>query len=192
MRGRGVNRKILEGGIPLLKGLGKSNSGLSPIPRFHARHNCIDRSYIYQIFKRKTAFHKKYVWWVKEDFDALVMAEAAKTFVGMHNFASFAEKQEMKKTTKVNGIFFYEDEEMLQLRVVGSHFLWRMVRRLVGVLVEVGRGKLSKEEVAACLIGPSDIPKGLTAPASGLFFEQAFYDQRKFDEFLQRAAEEAL
>ncbi|MCI5166480.1 MAG: tRNA pseudouridine(38-40) synthase TruA, partial [Candidatus Electrothrix sp. GM3_4] len=127
-------------------------------------------------------------------FDALIMAEAAKTFVGMHNFASFAEKQEMKKSTKVkvNGIFLYEDEEMLRLRVVGSHFLWRMVRRLAGVLVEVGRGKLSKDEVAACLVGPSDIPKGLTAPASGLFFEQAFYDQKEFDDFLQRAAEEAL
>ncbi len=164
--------------------------------RFHARHNCLGRSYLYQISKRKTAFHKKYVWWVKEDFDALAMAETAKIFVGMHNFASFAEKKELKKSTKVNinGIFLYEDEEreMLRLRVVGSHFLWRMVRRLAGVLVEVGRGKLSKDEVAACLTGPSDIPKRLTAPASGLFFEQAFYDQGKFDNFLQRAAEEAL
>ena len=164
--------------------------------RFHARHNCLGRSYLYQMSKRKTAFHKKYVWWVKEELDIQAMTEAAKIFVGMHNFASFAEKKELKKSTKVNinGIFLYEDEaeEMLRLRVVGSHFLWRMVRRLAGVLVAVGQGKINKDQVAACLAGPSDIPKALTAPASGLFFEEAFYDQGKFDKFLAKAAEESL
>jgi len=39
--------------------------------RFHARHSCIGRSYLYQIAKRKTAFHKKYVWWVKEEKGSL-------------------------------------------------------------------------------------------------------------------------
>ncbi|MDH4321933.1 MAG: tRNA pseudouridine(38-40) synthase TruA, partial [Desulfobulbaceae bacterium] len=49
-------------------------------PRFHARHSCIGRSYIYQIAKRKSAFHKKYVWWVKEPLDSGAMAEAARLF----------------------------------------------------------------------------------------------------------------
>jgi tRNA pseudouridine38-40 synthase len=162
--------------------------------RFHARHSCIGRSYFYQIAKRKTAFHKKYVWWVKEELNVVAMAETARLFVGMHDFASFAEKQEMKKSTqvKVDGVFLYEEDEMLRLRVVGSHFLWRMVRRLAGVLVAVGRGDISKDDVAACLTGPSDIPKSLTAPASGLFFEQAFYDEVLFDKFLGQAAVESL
>ena len=81
---------------------------------------------------------------------------------------------------------------MLRLRVVGSHFLWRMVRRLAGVLVEVGRGNLSLEEVANCLNGNSDIASRLTAPASGLFFEQAFYDENEFADFLAQVAEDAL
>lgn len=163
-------------------------------PRFHARHSCIGRSYLYQIAKRKTAFHKKYVWWVREELDVTAMVEAARLFTGMHDFASFAEKQELKKSTlvKINGLFLYEDEEMLRLRVVGSHFLWRMVRRLAGVLVEVGRGNLTKDEVAASLTGPSDIPSRLTAPASGLFFEQAFYDEQEFADFLTKVTEEAL
>lgn len=162
-------------------------------PRFHARHSCIGRSYLYQIAKRKTAFYKKYVWWVKEELDVAAMTEAARLFAGMHDFASFAEKQELKKSTLImlNGIYFYEDEKMLRLRVVGSHFLWRLVRRLVGVLVEVGRGNLTKEDVAACLAGPAEIPSRLTAPASGLFFEQAFYDEQEFADFLARAAEGA-
>ena len=67
-----------------------------------------------------------------------------------------------------------------------------MVRRLAGVLVDVGRGKLAREDVAACLAGPSDIPSHLTAPASGLFFEQAFYDKAELADFLNRADEDAL
>lgn len=163
-------------------------------PRFHARHNCIGRSYLYQISRRKTAFHKKYVWWPKEDLDSDAMAQAAKIFAGMHDFASFAEKQELKKSTEVlvNGVFVYEDKEseMVRLRVVGSHFLWKMVRRLVGVLVEVGKGNLTAHQVAGFLEGPSDIPCRFTAPPSGLFFEQAFYDQEEFDLFLAGAVPE--
>jgi len=163
-------------------------------PRFHARHSCLGRSYLYQIAKRKSAFHKKYVWWVKEGLDVKAMAAAARIFTGMHDFAAFAEKQELKKSTKVmlNGIYIYEDEEMLRLRVVGSHFLWRMVRRLAGVLVEVGRGNLSQDQVAACLTGPSEIPGRYTAPAAGLFFEQAFYDAGELENFLAWAAEDTL
>lgn len=161
-------------------------------PRFHARHNCMGRSYIYQISRRKSAFHRKYSWWLKEPLDSAAMAQAAKVFAGMHDFAAFAEKPELKKSTKVmvNGVFVYEDEaeEMLRLRVAGSHFLWKMVRRIAGVLVEVGRGNLAAEEVAAFFSGPPESLKHLTAPACGLFFEKAFYDQEEFDAFLAAAA----
>lgn len=162
--------------------------------RFHARHSCVGRSYLYQIARRKTAFHKKHVWWVKEDLNLGAMTRAAKLFVGMHDFASFAEKQELKKSTlvRLNGLFLYQDNEMIRLRVVGSHFLWRMVRRIAGVLVETGRGSLTTDDVAACLAGPSDIPGRLTAPASGLFFEQAFYTERELADFLARSAGDAL
>ena len=161
-------------------------------PRFHARHSCLGRSYLYQISRRKTAFQKKYVWWVKERLDSRAMAEAAELFTGRHDFASFAEKQELKKSTQVtlSGVYVYEDEEMLRLRVIGTHFLWKMVRRMAGVLVEVGRGKLTPEQVAAFLASPSEVPSRLTAPPSGLFFERAFYNQKEFDEFLAMAGEE--
>ena len=159
-------------------------------PRFHARHNCIARSYLYQIARRKTVFQRKYVWWVKEKLKVAAMSEAANLFVGMHDFAAFAEKQELKKSTMVmlNGVYVYEDEELIRLRIVGSHFLWKMVRRMAGVLVEVGLGKLSNAEVADFLTGPSEAPSRLTAPPAGLFFEQAFYDQKELSDFLAAAA----
>lgn len=160
--------------------------------RFHARHSCIGRSYLYQIARRKSAFQKKYVWWVKDRLNSRAMAEAAELFTGRHDFASFAEKQELKKSTQVllNGVYVYEDDEMLRLRVIGSHFLWKMVRRMAGVLVEVGRGKLSAEQVAGFLAAPSEGPARFTAPPSGLFFERAFYEQEEFDDFLAMAGEE--
>src|SRR5512132_935757 len=54
-----------------------------PVPhRFHARHDAVARRYLYQISRRRTAFAKNYVWWVKESIDATLMRRAAQAFVG--------------------------------------------------------------------------------------------------------------
>jgi len=52
-----------------------------------------------------------------------------------------------------------------------------MVRRIVGVLVEVGRGGLPAARIATLLSSDSDLPPKLTAPASGLFLERVFYEE---------------
>ena len=158
-------------------------------PRFHARHSCIGRSYIYRISRRKTAFAKKYVWWVRDSLDVKAMAEATGLFPGMHDFVSFAEKQELKKSTKVliNSARLHAEDDMIIFRVVGSHFLWKMIRRMAGVLVEVGRHNLSIDDIKSFLGTRSDIPARFTAPPSGLFFEEAFYDREKFQTFIAEA-----
>src|SRR3954453_12152194 len=58
--------------------------------RFHARHDAVARRYLYQIARRRTAFAKNYVWWVKERIDAETMRVATQAFVGMRDFRSFA------------------------------------------------------------------------------------------------------
>jgi len=68
-----------------------------------------------------------------------------------------------------------EDGALILVRVVGSHFLWRMVRRLVGVLSAVGQGHLDARDVTSMLESESDLPGKLTAPASGLFLESVIY-----------------
>lgn len=157
-------------------------------PRFHARHSCVGRSYIYQISNRKMAFAKKYVWWIKDRLDLNEMAHAAQLFVGMHDFASFADQQEEKKSTKVliNAVQLHEADDLIVVRIVGSHFLWKMIRRVVGVLVQVGRKKLSRSNIEEFLLQPSREPARLTAPPSGLFFENAFYDEKEFLAFLAK------
>lgn len=156
-------------------------------PRFHARHNCIARSYIYQLQRRKSAFAKRYNWWIREELDVDAMQRAGEIMVGMHDFAAFAEKQELKKSTKVlvHKVQLVEDEDVLVVRVVGSHFLWHMVRRLVGVLVEVGCHRLTDEDVRSFLHAPSAVPFHHTAPPAGLFFERAFYDKKELQNFLK-------
>jgi tRNA pseudouridine38-40 synthase len=145
--------------------------------RFHARHDAAARSYLYQISRRKSAFFKPYVWWVKEPLDGGRMREAAQVFVGMQNFASFSADEPGEKSSKVlvDRVELAEDGDLLLIRSVGSHFLWRMVRRMVGVLAAVGRGELTAAQVTGFLDERSDLPATLTAPASGLFLEAVYY-----------------
>ncbi|MBM4166956.1 MAG: tRNA pseudouridine(38-40) synthase TruA [Ignavibacteria bacterium] len=154
--------------------------------RFHARHSAISRSYIYQISKRRTAFGKEFVWWIKDELNVKAMQEAAKIFIGMHDFASFADKKLEKGETKclVESVELAEVDELILFRIRASHFLWKMVRRIVGTLVEVGRGNISKEKIEFYLKKYSNEPAEFTAPPSGLFLEQILYEKEKWNEAL--------
>jgi tRNA pseudouridine38-40 synthase len=145
--------------------------------RFHARHSAESRQYLYVISKRRTAFEKRYVWWVKDKLNVSRMKEVSEIFVGMHNFKSFAERTEEDKSTlvKVESIEVTEDAGKIYIRIKSSHFLWKMVRRLVGVLVEVGRGNLGGKNCDSFLKEYSEEPAKYTAPPSGLFLENIYY-----------------
>jgi tRNA pseudouridine38-40 synthase len=145
--------------------------------RFHVRHDAVSRSYVYQVARRRTAFAKPFVWWVKDDLDIRLMREAAGVFVGMHDFRSFtdAEPEEGSTRVQLGAVEVKEDGDLVLVRVTGSHFVWKMVRRVVGVLVEAGRGRLAIDQIEGFLLAPSPVPARLTAPASGLFLERVVY-----------------
>jgi tRNA pseudouridine38-40 synthase len=145
--------------------------------RFHARHDAVSRSYLYQIARRKTAFFKPYVWWIKEGLDLARMRGASRAFVGMQDFASFTADEPEEKSTQVlvDRVEIVERGDLVLIRIVGSHFLWRMVRRIVGVLAAVGRGGLTPAQASGLLDERSNIPGILTAPAAGLFLEGVYY-----------------
>lgn len=147
-------------------------------PRFHARHHAVARSYLYQISRRRSAFGKKLVWWVREDLDLTYMRKAAALFVGMRDFRSFSAEDPEEKSTKVliEGIQIRESGDLILIRIEGSHFLWKMVRRIVGVLVECGRGNLSPEKIEGFFKESSEEPARLAAPAAGLFLERVYYE----------------
>ncbi len=150
-----------------------------PVPhRFHARHDAVARRYLYQLARRRTAFAKPYVWWIKDPLDLDHMRAASRAFVGMQDFQSFADHDaEDDKSTLVlvERLDIVPDGDLILVGIEGSHFLWKMVRRIVGVLVEIGRGGLEPAAAAALLGESSAAPARLTAPASGLFLERVYY-----------------
>jgi tRNA pseudouridine38-40 synthase len=149
--------------------------------RFHARHDAVARRYVYQVARRRTAFAKSYVWWVRDPLDVARMRSAAAAFVGMRDFQSFAERDdshdgpEKSTVVLVDRVEIREDGDLLIFGIDGSHFLWKMVRRMVGVLVEIGRGALDVDAAARFLTDTSSAPARLTAPPSGLFLARVFY-----------------
>lgn len=155
--------------------------------RFHARHSCVARSYRYQLMTRKSAFGKRYGWWVRDPLDLAIMRKGASLLAGMHDFAAFAEKPELKKSTKVlvHRVQILEEEDQLVILVTASHFLWRMVRRMVGVLVALGTQQLPIGDVASLLSASPASLSSYTAPAAGLFFDQAHYSDAELQQYLQ-------
>jgi tRNA pseudouridine38-40 synthase len=145
--------------------------------KFHARHDARSRSYTYQISKRRDAFGKKYVWWIRDLLNTRAMRDAAESMVGFHDFRSFGMTEKEGKSTMVDltRIEIKEDADRIYLHITGSHFLWKMVRRMVGVLVEVGRGNLTKADVENYLNTASREPARFTAPPSGLFLDKVEY-----------------
>lgn len=154
---------------------------------FHARHAAKGRSYLYLISRSRTAFGKRYVWWIKDALDIGRMEAAAEIFQGFHDFASFADKRidkNLSTEVKIDRTEVATSGELILFRIVGSHFLWKMVRRLAGILVEAGRGSLSPAEVSRMLTDASELPARCTAPPSGLFLAQVLYDGDRLEPLL--------
>jgi len=146
--------------------------------RFHARHSAVARQYLYQISTRRTAFAKDYVWWVKSRLDLPRMEQCARAFVGKHDFHNFTERPGEQGSTLVvvEDLRLKQIEDLILVRFAASHFLWKMVRRVVGVLVQVGMGALQVEAVKEFLKKPPVQVGQWTAPAAGLFLERVLYE----------------
>ncbi len=145
---------------------------------FHARHDAVGRYYLYQIATRRTAFGKQFVWWVRDRLDTSAMHAACALLVGRHDFSSFCESPAEQRSTlvEVERAELSVEGGLILFRVGASHFLWKMVRRLVGALVEVGRGNVSVERFGRLLERYSNEPAVWTAPPSGLFLERVVYE----------------
>lgn len=149
---------------------------------FHARHDATARVYTYQIATRKRAFSKPYVWWIKEPLDLGAMRAACAQLAGRHDFGCFraADPSKPGESTlvEVASASLACDEDLILFRIEASHFLWRMVRRLTGVLVKLGLGEITPRDFAR-LLSARPHPKldaaAWTAPAAGLFLTEVKY-----------------
>ena len=137
-------------------------------PRFHARHDAKSRAYFYQISTRKAALSKRFVWWIKEPLDVPRMQQAAGLIPGRHDFIAFRAADPSKPgestVVVVESAEVSVDDNLIVFRIEASHFIWKMVRRLTGTLVKVGRGEVSVEEFRDLLSGKKSKASGTTQP----------------------------
>lgn len=152
---------------------------------FHPRHDAIARYYLYQISTRRSAFAKKYVWWIRDSLNVDKMQQAAQLLVGKHDFAAFADKRNEVESTIVviEKAEVRREGDLILIRIGASHYLWKMVRRIVGALVEVGRGKLPVVAFERLLQSSRQDTQQIfdiaahTAPPSGLFLERILFQK---------------
>jgi tRNA pseudouridine38-40 synthase len=143
---------------------------------FHPRYGALAKTYEYRIFRAEVCppFDRLYVHHHPYPLDVAVMAELAPLLDGEHDFSAFAAADESDDLgrSKIRRIFSSRLErsgDQLIYRVRGSGFLKHMVRNIVGVLLEAGKGNLDRAQFEARLVRDCAIPAGPTAPARGLF-----------------------
>jgi len=154
--------------------------------RFHARHDAVSRVYLYQIATRRTAFAKSFVWWIKDRLDFDAMRAAASAIAGRHDFSAFTDKrlkEEESRIVVIESCEIARSGELILFRIAGSHFLWKMVRKLVAFIVEIGRGAATASDLQSRLHADAEMFQP-TAPPSGLFLEAVTYGEA-FDRPLQ-------
>jgi tRNA pseudouridine38-40 synthase len=158
--------------------LGVEEAALDFHPRFQAKR----KTYEYRIFRGEicSPFERRYVCHHPYPLALEEMISAAPLLEGEHDFTAFAASDERDELelSKVRTICCSRvalEGERLTYRVTGSGFLKHMVRNIVGVLLEVGKGNLDRAGFLARLQPGCAIPAGPTAPARGLFLESVEY-----------------
>jgi tRNA pseudouridine38-40 synthase len=150
---------------------------------FHPRFDAVRKTYEYRIFREEicSPFDRRFVYHHPYPLDEGAMMEAAPLLEGEHDFTAFAASDEKDRMgdSKCRMIFrsvLVRGENSLVYRVTGSGFLKHMVRNIVGVLLDVGRRNLTREDVLARLQPGCGIRPGPTAPARGLFLVSVEYE----------------
>ncbi|MGF1484980.1 MAG: tRNA pseudouridine(38-40) synthase TruA [Opitutales bacterium] len=154
-------------------------------PNFHGRFNAVRKRYTYRLYEgHAPPMEQRFFWSTGErigPLDTQRMHAAAQLLVGTHDFSAFGATRGDGSNERENPV---KDLQRLDLRRRGprltltteaSGYLYKMVRSLTGALVEVGRGKLSPDELVAILRAKKRIQKIPTAPARGLCLERVWY-----------------
>lgn len=157
------------------------NAAVAP-DDFHPRHAARAKTYEYRILRAEicSPFERRYVYHHPYPLDEDRMAALAPLIAGTHDFSAFAASDDRDEMgySKVRTIYcsrLTREADRLIYRVRGSGFLKHMVRNIVGVLLETGKGNLAQRDLESRLRPRCEIPPGPTAPARGLFLISVEY-----------------
>jgi tRNA pseudouridine38-40 synthase len=171
--------------IRSLNGLLPESMGIlniSPVPEgFHPIYSAKGKVYRYRIWKGSSR-HPQWAplsWNVHRPLDVGVMVQAAKSFIGSHDFTSFCAVDSSAKTRTrlIYGIQIVEAGPLVEIWVFGKGFLKQMVRIMVGTMVEIGVGRRPASSLPDILRGQNRALAGKTAPAQGLSLVRVFYGE---------------
>ncbi len=147
---------------------------------FHARHHALAKTYEYRINRASVCppIQARYVLWHPYPLAEAAMVETAPLLEGTRDFRSFASHSREPPENTCRTVFSSRLErggDLLVYRVRGSGFLYRMVRNLVGTLLEVGRGNLAPNDMDRIFAARDRQAAGPAVPARGLFLTSVEY-----------------
>ena len=147
-------------------------------PRFHARLNAKEKTYIYRIWNSDIpcVFERRFVALMPESLNLRDMQYAARQLLGEHDFSAFCGNPQFKKSTVrfLRDIQISRHGEAVVLEFTGNGFLHNMVRILVGTLVEVGLGQRDPDSIPE-LYGKARSESGMLMPPTGLCLMEVTY-----------------
>ncbi len=155
-------------------------------PEFNARFSAEGKSYVYVVNTGAVnPFTSRWSWRLNDCHDTAAMAESLRYLEGEHDFSSFAVDSAslddpVRKIVKAE---IYDKGPLHCIHFIGTGFLYKMVRSMVGTVVEVGRGKLKPSDVGRILEARKRLAGRDTAPARGLFLMKVFYTPGEWDSY---------
>jgi len=155
-------------------------TGAKEVPfSFHPRYDADGRVYHYRIDNQPfpNILYRRYAWHIRPRLDLESMYQAAQPLIGSHDFSSFAAAGSPMgpPIRELRRIEWTAEPPLIRCEVEANAFLYRMVRNIIGTLVEVGLGRLRPEEVAAILAARDRATAGPTAPPHGLCLVEVRY-----------------
>ncbi|MBQ8961413.1 MAG: tRNA pseudouridine(38-40) synthase TruA [Ruminococcus sp.] len=150
---------------------------------FHARFDCVGKEYIYKMHcsESKDPFSPDLAFHYRRPFKIELARQAARYFVGTHDFASFCADCTNVSTT-VRTIYSFEIEnsgETVIMLVKGNGFLYNMIRIMAGTLIDISEGRISPDDIPRILAAKDRLKAGRTAMAHGLYLNRVFYSQEE-------------
>lgn len=154
-------------------------------PDAHARFDAVRRTYRYYVSMEKSAFSKRYCWYLPNRPDFELMNQAAAILLDTVDFTSFSKLHTQTKTNncRVDRACWSElDDGRWVFEISADRFLRNMVRAVVGTLMKVGRHQMSVEEFQDVVDSHDRCKAGDSAPANGLFLTAVEYPDNIFTE----------
>jgi tRNA pseudouridine38-40 synthase len=148
---------------------------------FHARFDASGKQYRYFIYNHAAMdpLLRTQAWHVPQPLDFAKMRQAARAFIGKHDFEAFAANRGYKMASTVRTVTRCEIRRtgpLITVIIEGDGFLYKMCRGIVGTLVQIGQNKFAPTEIPKMLATKDRRAAGMSAPAHGLVLWKVFYD----------------